>query len=127
VAYQRLKFNAGRDVDGFAVDIGSPRQVTLRIGAEVQKRFQSAPSDADTVRVYGKIHLVKHLDKKQSVWLGDQFATSKFGTNLEAGVGLNARVSKSGGTAYAELNRQQRIGSHGSQGWTFNLGVKLPF
>jgi len=43
-------------------------------------------------------------------------------------VGLNARVSKSDGTAYAALHRQQRIGSHGSQGWTFNLGGgKLPF
>jgi len=79
------------------------------------------------VRVYAKAHLVKHFDKKQSVWLGDQFTTSKFGANLEAGVGLNARLRKSGGIAYAELNRQQRISSHGSQGWTFNLGVKLPF
>jgi len=129
VVYQRLKFDAGRDVDGFPVNIGSPKQVALRLGAQVQTLFQNIPGtgSGSNIRVYGKMHLVKHFDKDQSVWLGDDFNASKFGTNLEAGIGLNARLTKVGGTAYAELNRQQRIGSHGSQGWTFTLGAKLPF
>jgi len=126
VVYQRLDFDRVRDVDGFDVSLGTPKQWTFKAGMEVRTtRFTAAGS---AIRLYGKTHFVQHLNRHRQVWLGEAFALGKSGTLLENGAGVDAVLAKGQVTLFADLTRQHRVSRRaGSQGWSANMGMKLRF
>jgi len=127
LVHQHLKFDRTRDAgDGFPVEIGTHRRWTLRVGAQVRKALETAAPD-NHAQLYGSVHVLKHVDKGQQVWLGDAFTTGRSGAALEVGLGANASLARGKTQLYGEVKRQQRIGGHGSSGWTFNLGVRVKF
>jgi len=128
VVYQRLMFDATRARDlgsGFPVDLGSPAQWILRSGAEIRKTFSTAAGGA--IQLVGKLHAAHPFGDGAKVWLGQDFHLGQTGTTLEIGVGLNAVLAGGHTVVYAEMNRQNRTGSAGYQGWTGDLGVRIQF
>jgi len=125
LVYQRLKFDRTQDVDGFPVDLGTLEQWKLRAGGKVQKTFYTAAGSR--IRLYGNLNVMHGLGNAQSVWLGSSFLVGKPGTTLETGLGASLTLADANTAVYASVARQQRIGSAGLDGWTFNLGGKFRF
>jgi len=125
LVYQRLKFDRTQDVDGFPVNLGALDQWRLRAGGKIQKTFHTAAGNR--VRLYGNLNVMHGLGNAQSVWLGRSFLVGKPGTTLETGLGISATLADDNTAVYASVARQQRIGSAGLDGWTFNLGGKFRF
>jgi len=126
--YQHLTFDHQHDAgDNFPVGIGAQNRWSLRIGGEARQDFGDMTQTGNRRRVYAKLHLLKHFDRNQAVWLGDTLYRGKSGSAAQFGLGVDATFGRGQSAVYGEVNRQQRIGSHGSTGWTFNLGVKTRF
>jgi len=125
VVYQRLKFDRRRDVDGIDVKLGTPDQWTLRAGGELRKTLTTA--SGRQVQVYGKLHIAHTVGDGERVWLSHPFALGKAGTVAEVGLGMDATLANGKTTLYADLGRQQRLGTAGYQGWAVNLGVRHAF
>jgi len=123
--YQRLKFDRTRDVDGFAVDVGTQHQWTLRAGTEVRRVFQDK---SNPLQVYAKVHVAHTPGKEGRARMGQrELPVSKAGSALETGLGVDATLNKGRTVLYADVTRQNRIGRRGYQGWTMNAGVRIQF
>jgi len=125
VVYQRLEFDRRRDVDGIDVRLGTPDQWTLRAGGKVRKSWTLA--DGGSVQIHGKLHVAHTVGDGDNVWLSHPFALSKAGTVAEVGLGMDAVLAGGKTKLYADLTRQQRLGTTGYRGWAANLGVKILF
>jgi len=60
--------------------------------------------------------------------MDESFTLGKSGATLENSVGPDVVLAKGLVTVYADLTRQNRLGSHaGNQGWGVNFGMKALF
>ncbi|WP_455476782.1 autotransporter outer membrane beta-barrel domain-containing protein [Bartonella sp. B41] len=126
VVYQSLLFNKTSDVDGFDVDIGKPDQWMVRIGGRLAKTLATTEDEANFVSLYSKLHVTHGFEKKQLVRLGDPFQIGAFGSSLEAGLGLNARLSPKF-VLQADFTYQHKLTKSGFSGTSFSGGLRYRF
>jgi len=124
LTYQRLSFDNQYDIDDFAVVLGSPDQWVGRIGGRVSKDV--AVESVERLQLYGKLNLIHGFGSGDRVFLGDDFHIGKFGTNIEAGVGLSLDMTKNA-SLYGDVSYQSRIGKGGSNGLSLNGGLRFQF
>jgi len=125
LVYQRLSFDDTRDVDGFPVEPGRLAQWRVRVGGAVNTRL--ADTGSTRLQLRGTLHWVQTLNRRQKIWLGEDFDLGKPGTALQASLGIDAALAGGNTALYATLTRQQRVGGTGHQGWTANAGVRARF
>jgi len=124
LTYQKLSFNNQTDADDFAVRLGSPDQWVGRIGGKLSKDV--AVENVERLQLYGKLNLIHGFSGGDKVFLGDDFHIGKFGTNVEAGVGLNLDMTKNA-SFYGDASYQGRIGKGGTNGLSLNGGLRFQF
>ena len=126
VVYQHLDFSRRTDVDGIAVDLGSPDQGVFRGGVRLTRRFTSP--DGTLITPYLKANVLQGLGGGDNVRL-DQiaFGTGRFGTALQAGGGVTGTLTRLL-SVYGDVAWQHNVGGDGgARGWTFNGGLRLAF
>ncbi|AQX20149.1 right-handed parallel beta-helix repeat-containing protein [Bartonella sp. WD16.2] len=125
LVYQYLRFNSARDIDGFDIDMGSPNQLTTRLGGRLAQEFSLVEEDS-SVSFYGKLHLMSSFGGKQFVQFKDTFQLGAFGSSMEAGVGVQAQLS-SQIALHGDVVYQQKLTKAGLSGSTFSGGLRYRF
>ncbi|WP_442894425.1 autotransporter family protein [Bartonella sp. CB60] len=126
VVYQHLQFNKARDIDNFDINIGKPDQWVMRVGGRLTKTLSATDEEARVVSVYSKLHFAHSFGKKQSVHFKDAFQLGAFGSSVEAGLGVNARLS-SKFALHGDLAYQHKLTKAGFSGTTFSGGLRYHF
>ncbi|MHC5306973.1 autotransporter family protein, partial [Bartonella sp. LJL80] len=93
LVYQRLMFDTQRDIDNFRVDLGDQNQWTARVGGRLVKTLQPT-AQGRVVSVYGKLNLLTSFGDGGTVNFGDNFKLGDFGSAIEGGLGINAKMSE---------------------------------
>ncbi|MBA9083455.1 hypothetical protein GGR10_001319 [Bartonella chomelii] len=123
--YQYLMFNSARDIGGFNINIGSPSQLTTRLGGRLTKALTEI-GKGRSVSFYGKLHLMGSFGGKQFVQFKDTFQLGAFGSSMEAGVGVQAQLS-SQIALHGDVVYQQKLTKAGFSGSTFSGGLRYRF
>ncbi|MEL6089677.1 autotransporter outer membrane beta-barrel domain-containing protein [Bartonella schoenbuchensis] len=123
--YQYLMFNSARDIGSFDIKIGSPSQLTTRLGGRLTK-FLTGIGEGRSVSFYGKLHLMGSFGGKQFVQFKDTFQLGAFGSSMEAGVGVQAQLS-SQIALHGDVVYQQKLTKAGFSGSTFSGGLRYRF
>ncbi|AQX20188.1 autotransporter outer membrane beta-barrel domain-containing protein [Bartonella sp. WD16.2] len=123
--YQYLRFNSARDVGGFDIDMGSPSQLTTRLGGRLTKTLARI-GEGRSVSFYSKLHLMSSFGGKQFVQFKDTFQLGAFGSSMEAGVGVQAQLS-SQIALHGDVVYQQKLTKAGLSGSTFSGGLRYRF
>ncbi|WP_035457281.1 autotransporter outer membrane beta-barrel domain-containing protein [Bartonella bovis] len=125
LVYQYLMFNSARDVGGGDIKIGSPSQLTTRLGGQLTKTLTRIRK-GHSVSFYGKLHLMSSFGGKQFVQFKDTFQLGVFGSSMEAGVGVQAQLS-SQIAIHGDVVYQQKLTKAGLSGSTFSGGLRYRF
>ncbi|WP_273788239.1 autotransporter family protein [Bartonella grahamii] len=125
VVYQHLQFNAARDIDNFNIEMGKLDQLMVRMGGRLMKTLTASEKDRD-VSFYGKIHFAHDFGKERAVRFKDSFQLGAFGSSLEAGLGLNARLSQKV-VLHGDLVYQHKLSKGGFSGVSFSGGLRYRF
>ncbi|WP_375684386.1 autotransporter outer membrane beta-barrel domain-containing protein [Bartonella sp. AP1QHHD] len=125
VVYQHLQFNAARDIDNFNIEMGKLDQLMVRMGGRLMKTLTASEKDRD-VSFYGKIHFAHDFGKERAVRFKDSFQLGAFGSSLEAGLGLNARLSQKV-ALHGDLVYQHKLSKGGFSGISFSGGLRYRF
>ncbi len=125
VVYQHLQFNAARDIDNFNIEMGKLDQLMMRMGGRLMKTLTASEKDRD-VSFYGKIHFAHDFGKERAVRFKDSFQLGAFGSSLEAGLGLNARLSQKV-ALHGDLVYQHKLSKGGFSGVSFSGGLRYRF
>ncbi len=125
VVYQHIQFNAARDIDNFNIEMDKLDQLMVRVGGRLIKTLTAPEKDRD-VSFYGKIHFAHDFGKERSVRFKDSFQLGDFGSSLEAGLGLNARLSQKF-VLHGDLVYQHKLSKGGFSGISFSGGVRYRF
>ncbi|WP_375666428.1 autotransporter outer membrane beta-barrel domain-containing protein [Bartonella sp. TT121SHDZB] len=125
VVYQHLQFNETRDIDHFDIEMGKLDQWMVRIGGRLTKTLAAFEKDRDA-SFYGKIHFAHDFGKERSVRFKDSFQLGTFGSSLEAGLGVNARLSQNL-AIYGDLVYQHKLSKGGFSGISFSGGLRYRF
>ncbi|WP_146023878.1 autotransporter outer membrane beta-barrel domain-containing protein, partial [Bartonella bovis] len=80
LVYQYLMFNSARDIGGGDIKIGSPSQLTTRLGGQLTKTLTRIGRER-LVSFYGKLHLMSSFGGKQFVQFKDTFQVGMFGSS----------------------------------------------
>ncbi len=124
IVYQHLDFSRRTDVDGIAVDLGSPDQGVFRAGARLTKQFVA---DGVLLTPYLKANVLQGLGGGNSVHLsGVSFDTGHFGTALQIGAGITGALTRSL-SIYGDVAWQHEVGDGGFRGWAYNGGLRYTF
>jgi len=123
--YQQLRFDDAQDIDGFAVELGNLEQWTVKAGGEIKKSLLDDAKPYD-VLLYGAFHLAHTVSSSRQIWLGDNFDVARFGTHLEATIGLHANFSNNL-ALYGDVMWMGALGSAGNSGLGLNSGLKITF
>lgn len=125
VVYQYLQFNEARDIDHFNIEMDKLDQWVVRVGGRLMKTLAAPEKDRD-VSFYGKIHFAHDFGKERSVRFKDSFQLGAFGSSLEAGFGLNARLSQNL-AFHGDLVYQHKLSKGGFSGISFSGGLRYRF
>ncbi|WP_375659297.1 autotransporter outer membrane beta-barrel domain-containing protein [Bartonella sp. MR30HLJHH] len=125
VVYQHLQFNEARDIDNFNIEMGKLDQLMVRMGGRLMKTLTASEKDRD-VSFYGKIHFAHDFGKERAVRFKDSFQLGAFGSSLEAGLGLNARLSQKV-ALHGDLVYQHKLSKGGFSGISFSGGLRYRF
>ncbi|WP_375646492.1 autotransporter outer membrane beta-barrel domain-containing protein [Bartonella sp. TT29SHDZB] len=125
VVYQHLQFNEARDIDNFNIEMDKLDQWMVRIGGRLMKTLTASEKDRD-VSFYGKIHFSHDFGKERAVRFKDSFQLGAFGSSLEAGLGLNARLSQKF-VLHGDLVYQHKLSKGGFSGISFSGGLRYRF
>lgn len=124
LVYQRLMFDRKEDVDNFTVNLGNQDQLTGRLGARLSKTFNA---DTDKlVTLYAKANVLHGIVSGGKVFLGDNFRLGRYGTAVEARLGVSATLSKNL-SLYADAAYQHKVGKSGVSGVSINGGLRYSF
>ncbi|WP_019220125.1 autotransporter outer membrane beta-barrel domain-containing protein [Bartonella florencae] len=125
VVYQHLQFDDARDIDNFAIEMGKFDQWVVRLGGLLMKTLATPEKDRD-VSFYGKLHFAHDFSKERSVRFKDSFKLGSFGSSLEAGLGLNARLSQNL-ALHGDFVYQHKLSKGGFSGISFSGGLRYRF
>ncbi|WP_375656238.1 autotransporter outer membrane beta-barrel domain-containing protein [Bartonella sp. MR63HLJHH] len=125
VVYQHLQFNEARDIDNFNIEMDKLDQLVVRMGGRLMKTLTASEKDRD-VSFYGKIHFSHDFGKERAVRFKDSFQLGAFGSSLEAGLGLNARLSQKV-ALHGDLVYQHKLSKGGFSGISFSGGLRYRF
>ncbi|WP_330167978.1 autotransporter outer membrane beta-barrel domain-containing protein [Bartonella grahamii] len=125
VVYQHLQFNETRDIDNFNIEMDKLDQLMVRMGGRLMKTLTASEKDRD-VSFYGKIHFAHDFGKERAVRFKDSFQLGAFGSSLEAGLGLNARLSQKV-ALHGDLVYQHKLSKSGFSGISFSGGLRYRF
>ncbi|WP_273758643.1 autotransporter outer membrane beta-barrel domain-containing protein [Bartonella sp. AU55XJBT] len=125
VVYQHLQFNKARDIDNFDIEMGNLDQWVARVGGRLTKN-PTGSEGVSAVAFYGKLYLAHGFGEKQSVHFNDAFKLGAFGSSLEAGVGLNAKLLPQF-SLHADILYQHKLNKAGFSGASFSGGVRYQF
>ncbi|WP_375687813.1 MULTISPECIES: autotransporter outer membrane beta-barrel domain-containing protein [unclassified Bartonella] len=125
VVYQHLQFNEARDIDNFNIEMDKLDQLMVRMGGRLIKTLTASEKDRD-VSFYGKIHFAHDFGKERAVRFKDSFQLAAFGSSLEAGLGLNARLSQKF-ALHGDLVYQHKLSKGGFSGISFSGGLRYRF
>ncbi len=125
VVYQHLQFNEARDIDNFNIEMDKLDQWMVRVGGRLTKTLAAPEKDRD-VSFYGKVHFAHDFGKERSVRFKDSFQLGAFGSSLEAGLGLNARLSQKF-AFHGDLVYQHKLSKGGFFGISFSGGLRYHF
>ncbi|EJF80577.1 autotransporter outer membrane beta-barrel domain-containing protein [Bartonella doshiae] len=125
VSYQILQFSQARDIDNFDIEMGNLDQWLVRVGGRLTKAPKGAEG-MNAVSFYGKLHLVHGFGSKQMVRFTDDFQLGAFGSSLEAGLGINARLSQKF-VLHSDVIYQHKLTKAGFSGASFSGGMRYQF
>ncbi|WP_375657056.1 autotransporter outer membrane beta-barrel domain-containing protein [Bartonella sp. CM120XJJH] len=125
VVYQHLQFNEAHDIDNFNIEMDKQDQLMVRMGGRLIKTLTASEKDRD-VSFYGKIHFAHDFGKERAVRFKDSFQLGDFGSSLEAGLGLNARLSQKF-ALHGDLVYQHKLSKGGFSGISFSGGLRYRF
>ncbi|WP_455478061.1 autotransporter outer membrane beta-barrel domain-containing protein [Bartonella sp. B10] len=125
VVYQHLQFDKVSDVDNFDIEMGNLDQWVVRVGGRLTKTHTQLEGARD-VSFYGKLNLVHDFGKKQTVHFKDAFQLGSFGSSLEAGLGVNMKLS-SKFTLHGDFIYQHKLSKAGFSGTTVSGGLRYQF
>ncbi|WP_175869009.1 autotransporter outer membrane beta-barrel domain-containing protein [Bartonella gabonensis] len=125
VVYQHLQFNRARDIDNFDIEMGNLDQWVARVGGRLIK-IPTGSEGVNAVAFYGKLYLAHGFGERQSVHFSDAFKLGAFGSSLEAGVGINAKLLPQF-SLHADVLYQHKLNKAGFSGASFSGGVRYQF
>ncbi|WP_375666424.1 autotransporter outer membrane beta-barrel domain-containing protein [Bartonella sp. TT121SHDZB] len=125
VVYQHLQFNKARDIDNFDIEMGKLDQWVARVGGRLTKT-PTGSEEVNTVAFYGKLYLAHGFGGKQSMHFNDAFKLGAFGSSLEAGLGVNAKLFPQF-SLHADILYQHKLNKAGFSGTSFSGGVRYQF
>ncbi|WP_409360962.1 autotransporter outer membrane beta-barrel domain-containing protein [Bartonella heixiaziensis] len=125
IVYQNLRFDKASDVDGFDIEMKKPDQWVMRVGGRLTKTL-AASEEGRVVSFNGKLHFTHGFGEKQTVHFKDAFQLGAFGSSLEAGLGVNARLS-SKFAFHGDLVYQHKLTKAGFSGVSFSGGLRYQF
>ncbi|EJF82573.1 autotransporter outer membrane beta-barrel domain-containing protein [Candidatus Bartonella washoeensis] len=125
VVYQHLQFDKAHDVDNFDIETGKLDQWVARVGGRLIKT-PTGSEGMNAVSFYGKLHLAHGFGGKKSVHFKDAFQLGAFGSSLETGFGLNARLSQNF-AFHGDLVYQHKLSKGGFSGISFSGGLRYRF
>ncbi|WP_208431427.1 autotransporter outer membrane beta-barrel domain-containing protein [Bartonella doshiae] len=123
--YQHLQFDHVRDVDDIDIDMGKFNQWTVRVGGRLTKTI-FAHQEARIVSFYTKLHFMQSFGDRQFMYFKNAFQLGMFGSSLEAGVGLSAKLS-SKFALYGDLIYQNKLTNAGFSGLSFAGKIRYHF
>jgi len=126
IVWQHLNFQNRTDVNGIDVDLGSPDQVTARVGFRLKRPFQTENGMLFTP--YLKANLLQGIGGSSDVVLsGVAFGTGNVGTALQVGAGATGTLTRNL-SLYGDVSWQSQVGNGGGfRGWIFNGGLRWLF
>jgi len=126
LVWQHLNFQNRTDVDGVDVDLGSPDQVTARVGFRLKRPFQTDGGMLFTP--YLKANVLQGIGSSGNVVLsGVSFGTGNVGTALQVGGGVTGTLTRNL-SLYGDVAWQSDVGNGGGfRGWVFNGGLRYLF
>ncbi|WP_375671278.1 autotransporter outer membrane beta-barrel domain-containing protein [Bartonella sp. SD1336NMGDW] len=125
VVYQHLQFNKARDIDNFDIEMGNLNQWVARVGGRLTK-IPTGSEGVNAIAFYGKLYLAHGFEGKQSVHFKDAFKLGAFGSSLEAGLGVNAKLLPQF-SLHADILYQHKLNKAGFSGTSFSGGVRYQF
>ncbi|MBB4076804.1 outer membrane autotransporter protein [Bartonella fuyuanensis] len=125
IVYQNLQFKEARDIDNFNIEMDKLGQWVVRIGGRLTKTLAASEKDRD-VSYYGKVHFSHDFSKERSVRFKDSFQLGTFGSSLETGLGLNARLSQNF-ALHGDFVYQHKLSKGGFSGISFSGGLRYRF
>ncbi|MGF7158390.1 autotransporter outer membrane beta-barrel domain-containing protein, partial [Bartonella heixiaziensis] len=125
VVYQNLRFDKASDIDGFDIEMKKLDQWVMRVGGRLTKTL-AASEEGRVVSFNGKLHFTHGFGEKQTVHFKDAFQLGAFGSSLEAGLGVNARLS-SKFAFHGDLVYQHKLTKAGFSGVSFSGGLRYQF
>ncbi|MCZ2158281.1 autotransporter outer membrane beta-barrel domain-containing protein [Bartonella sp. 220] len=125
VIYQYLRFDNARDIDYFDIEMGKPDQWVIRVGGHLTKTLATSQEDRIT-SFHGKLHFTHSFGGKQLVRFKDTFPLGSFGSSLETGFGIHAKLS-SKIALHGDLIYQYKLTKAGFSGIRFSGGVRYRF
>ncbi|GAA5109177.1 autotransporter outer membrane beta-barrel domain-containing protein [Bartonella jaculi] len=125
VVYQNLRFDKASDIDGFDIEMKRPDQWVMRVGGRLTKVL-AASEKGRNASFYGKLHFTHGVGEKQTVYFKDAFRLGAFGSSLEAGLGVNARLSPKF-AFHGDITYQHRLTKAGFSGVSFSGGLRYQF
>ncbi len=126
LVWQHLSFDNATDVDGIAIDMGSPDQGVARIGFRLTRPFQNQEDMRFTP--YLKANLLQGIGGAGNVVLsGVSFGTGTLGTALQIGGGLTGTLTRHL-SLYGDVAWQSNVANDGGfRGWVLNGGLRYTF
>ncbi len=122
LVYQRLSFDNQVDKDGIDVYMGSPQQVTGRIGARLTRAFRT--DENQLITPYAKLNLIHgFMDDNRVVIGGSTFASGTQGTALQIGGGVTGTLNEHW-SVYGDAAYQTSLSGNGFDGIVANAGVR---
>ncbi|HEY9130459.1 MAG TPA: autotransporter outer membrane beta-barrel domain-containing protein [Dyella sp.] len=127
VKHQTLNFNRTQDIDGLNVALGSARQTTTRLGAQLSKTID--PRFAPYVRLD-----LSHTSGGRATaaisndaWnMANDFGVGRLGNSYRVGAGATSQLGRNV-QIFGEGTYQHQLGHYGMRGWGANVGVRVNF
>jgi len=126
LVWQHLNFQNRTDIDEIDVNLGSPDQVTARVGFRLKRPFQTEGGMLFTP--YLKANVLQGIGSSGDAVLGGvSFETGNVGTALQVGAGVTGTLTRNL-SLYGDVSWQSQVGNGGGfRGWIFNGGLRYSF
>lgn len=125
--HQQLNFRNFTDVDGLLVRLGTAKQTSARIGAQVARTTNVRLMPYASLDLTHTSNGDPAADVSNAEWnVADRFGSGRVGNAYRFAAGAVSQLTDHV-QVYGQGTYQHFVGSYGMRGWSGNLGVRVTF
>ncbi|WP_170843695.1 autotransporter outer membrane beta-barrel domain-containing protein [Luteibacter sp. UNCMF331Sha3.1] len=125
--HQALNFRNFTDGDGLLVRLGTAKQTSARIGAQVSRKTNVRFMPYASLDLTHTSHGDPGVDVSSADWhVAERFGSGRVGNAYRVAAGAVSQLTDHV-QVYGQGTYQHFVGSYGMRGWAGNLGVRVTF